>query len=49
MSPGVSNLDGAIFVYFLATGVTPAMAEKMVGESGIETETFPQPLCVPKT
>lgn len=31
-SPGVSNLDGAIFFYFLATGVTPAMAEKMVGE-----------------
>lgn len=29
---GVSNLDGAIFFYFLATGVTPAMAEKMVGE-----------------
>lgn len=31
-SPGVSNLDGAIFFYFLATGVTPAMAEKMVGK-----------------
>jgi hypothetical protein len=31
-SPGVSNLDGAAFFYFLATGVTPAMAEKMVGK-----------------
>ena len=32
VSPGVANLDGAAFFYFLATGVTPAMAEKMVGE-----------------
>ena len=32
VSPGVSNLDGAIFFYYIATGVTPAMAEKMVGE-----------------
>jgi hypothetical protein len=32
VSPGVSNLDGAIFFYYLATGVTPAMAEKMVGK-----------------
>ncbi len=31
-APGVSNLDGAIFFYYIATGVTPAMAEKMVGE-----------------
>jgi hypothetical protein len=31
-SPGVSNLDGAAFFYFLATGVTPAMAEQMVGK-----------------
>jgi hypothetical protein len=31
VAPGVSNLDGAAFFYFLATGVTPAMAEKMVG------------------
>jgi hypothetical protein len=30
--PGVSNLDGAAFFYYFATGVTPAMAEKMVGE-----------------
>lgn len=30
-SPGVSNLDGAIFFYYIATGVTPAMAEKMAG------------------
>ena len=25
------NLDGSIFYYFLATGVTPAMEQKMVG------------------
>ena len=31
VSPGVSNLDGAAFFYYFATGVTPAMAEKMVG------------------
>lgn len=31
-APGVSNLDGAIFFYYFATGVTPAMAEKMVGQ-----------------
>ena len=30
-SPGVLNLDGYIFYYFMATGVTPAMEEKMVG------------------
>ena len=30
--PGVLNLDGYIFFYFLATGVTPAMEAKMVGE-----------------
>jgi hypothetical protein len=30
--PGVSNLDGAAFFYFFATGVTPAMEEKMVGQ-----------------
>jgi hypothetical protein len=32
VAPGVSNLDGAAFFYYFATGVTPAMAEKMVGE-----------------
>jgi hypothetical protein len=32
LAPGVSNLDGAIFFYYIATGVTPAMAEKMVGK-----------------
>jgi hypothetical protein len=32
IAPGVSNLDGAAFFYFLATGVTPAMEEKMVGQ-----------------
>ena len=30
--PGVSNLDGAIFYYMFATGITPAMEEKMVGQ-----------------
>ena len=30
-SPACSNLDGYIFYYFMATGVTPAMEEKMVG------------------
>jgi hypothetical protein len=29
--PGVLNLDGAAFYYFMATGVTPAMEEKLVG------------------
>lgn len=29
--PGVLNLDGYIMYYFAATGVTPAMEEKMVG------------------
>jgi hypothetical protein len=29
--PDVLNLDAYIFYYFLATGVTPAMEEKMVG------------------
>jgi hypothetical protein len=29
--PGVLNLSGYIFYYLLATGVTPAMEEKMVG------------------
>jgi len=32
VSPGVANLDGAAFYYYFATGVTPAMEEKMVGE-----------------
>ena len=32
VAPGVSNLDGADFFYYIATGVTPAMAEKMVGK-----------------
>jgi len=31
VSPGVANLDGATFFYYFATGVTPAMADKMVG------------------
>jgi len=29
--PGVLNLDGSIFYFFMATGVTPAMEQKMVG------------------
>jgi len=32
VSPGVANLDGAAFFYYFATGVTPAMTEKMVGK-----------------
>lgn len=32
IAPGVANLDGAAFFYYFATGVTPAMDEKMVGE-----------------
>ena len=32
IAPGVSNLDGAAFFYYFATGVTPAMAEEMVGK-----------------
>ncbi|MEA5416929.1 hypothetical protein [Synechococcus sp. BA-132 BA5] len=32
VSPGVANLDGATFHYSFATGVTPAMEEKMVGQ-----------------
>lgn len=31
-SPGVTNLDGYIQYYYFATGVTPAMEEKMVGQ-----------------
>lgn len=30
--PGVLNLDGYAFYYFMATGVTPAMEMKMVGQ-----------------
>ena len=33
VSPGVANLDGAAFFYYFATGVNPAMAEKMVGKA----------------
>src|SRR5664279_1212677 len=32
VSPGVSNLDGYVFFYYFATGVTPAMEMKMVGQ-----------------
>ncbi len=30
--PGVAHLDAAAFFYFYATGVTPAMEAKMVGQ-----------------
>ena len=30
--PGVMNMDGYVMYYFLATGVTPAMETKMVGQ-----------------
>jgi hypothetical protein len=32
LQPGVCNLDGYIMYYFAATGVTPAMEMKMVGQ-----------------
>ncbi len=32
VSPGVANLDGAIFYDYFATGVTPAMEQKIVGK-----------------
>jgi hypothetical protein len=32
VATGVANLDGAAFFYHFATGVTPAMEMKMVGE-----------------
>ncbi|MEI6225991.1 MAG: DUF1254 domain-containing protein, partial [Deltaproteobacteria bacterium] len=32
LPPGVLRLDGYIFYYFMATGVTPAMEMKMVGQ-----------------
>ncbi len=31
-SPGVTNMDGYIFYYYFATGITPAMEMKMVGQ-----------------
>jgi hypothetical protein len=31
-APGVTNMDGYIFFYYFATGITPAMEMKMVGE-----------------
>lgn len=31
-APGVTNLDGYTFFYYFATGVTPAMDVKMIGE-----------------
>ena len=33
--PGVANLNAAAFFFFLATGVTPAMDTKVVGEGSI--------------
>ncbi|HZD31186.1 MAG TPA: DUF1254 domain-containing protein [Candidatus Angelobacter sp.] len=32
VSPGVTNLDGYVFFHYFATGVTPAMEMKMVGQ-----------------
>jgi hypothetical protein len=32
VAPGVANLDGAIFYYYFATGVTPAMEVRNVGK-----------------
>jgi hypothetical protein len=31
-APGITNMDGYIFYYYFATGVTPAMEMKMVGK-----------------
>jgi len=31
-APGVTNMDGYIFYYYFATGITPAMEMKMVGK-----------------
>jgi hypothetical protein len=33
--PGVANLDAAAFFFYIATGVTPAMDTKIVGEGSI--------------
>ena len=32
VAPGVSNLDGAAFYHYFATGVTPAMEAQMIGQ-----------------
>ncbi len=45
--PGVLNMDGYIMYYFAATGVTPAMEEKMVGQGSqyawavVDSKGFP--------
>jgi hypothetical protein len=48
VSPGVRNLDSFAFFYFYATGVTPAMADKMVGQgsqyAGAFVDSKGQPL-----
>lgn len=31
-APGVTNMDGYIFYYYFATGITPAMEMKMIGK-----------------
>ncbi|HET9236633.1 MAG TPA: DUF1214 domain-containing protein [Oligoflexus sp.] len=40
VSPGVRNLDSFAFYYFYATGVTPAMAEKIVGQGSQYAAAF---------
>jgi hypothetical protein len=41
VATGSAELDGSIFYYFMATGVTPAMEEKMVGRGSQYAWTAP--------
>ena len=38
--PGVRNIDARTFFFFYATGITPAMAEKMVGKGSAYAVSF---------
>ena len=38
--PGVRNIDARTFFFFYATGITPAMAEKMVGKGSAYAANF---------
>ena len=38
--PGVRNIDARTYFFFYATGITPAMAEKMVGKGSAYAVTF---------
>jgi hypothetical protein len=39
-SPGVRNIDARTYFFFYATGITPAMAEKMVGKGSAYAANF---------